>query len=534
MAKKSFFQGAVILGIAGIVIKILGAFFRIPLGNIIGGEGMGYYQIAYPVYVLFLTITTAGIPTAISKLVAERTAVNDHYEAHRVFRVSFLLLFVVGVVSSSILFFGAKPIVTMMGLPKAEYCMMAIAPALLVVALMAAYRGYFQGMQDMKPTAGSQIAEQFCRVAVGLSLSILLLGKGLPFAAAGASFGATAGAIGGLLWIVFIYMKKRRKIHKEISRGVRTFRESSGKILARIFIIAIPITIGTSIMPIMNAIDGMVVVRRLIGIGYSHPAASELYGQLSGFAAPLINLPQVLTQAIAMSLVPAIAVAFQKKDREFLNYNVDLGLRTAMIIAAPCAFGFFFLAHPIMYLLYPLKRASAEGAAVNLLILAFGVIFLALSQTLSAVLQGIGKQHLPVRNLFIGALIKLILTVWLTGIPSVNVHGAAVGTVAAYGVAALLNLCSVMKHTKAHLHFGMVFGKPFLSAFIMGLLAWGTHRVLQGFTGGTLATLAAVAVGGCAYVVMLLLSNGITSDEIRMLPKGKKIAAKLEKLQKKR
>ncbi|MEL7658285.1 MAG: oligosaccharide flippase family protein, partial [Bacillota bacterium] len=202
MAKKSFIQGAVILGIAGIIIKVMGAFFRIPLANMIGDKGMGYYQTAYPIYVLFLTLATAGIPIAISKMVSERVAVDHHYEAYRVFRVSFILLFSIGICSSAILFFGAGYIVNAIGNPGAKYAMMAIAPALLFVPIMAAYRGYFQGMQDMKPTATSQVVEQFFRVTAGLILAYLLLEKGRDFAAAGASFGATAGSITGLIAVM--------------------------------------------------------------------------------------------------------------------------------------------------------------------------------------------------------------------------------------------------------------------------------------------------------------------------------------------
>ena len=312
-------QGAVILGGAGIVIKIMGAFFRIPLGNLIGAEGMGYYQTAYPIYVLFLTLAVSGAPIAISKLVSERIAVGNHYEAHRVFRVSFVFLLAISIVSSSICFFGAGILVDAMGNSGSKYTMMAIAPALLFLPIAAAYRGYFQGMQDMGPTATSQIVEQFFRVVVGLFLAYFLIRFGKTYAAAGASFGATAGAAACIATMMAIYLKKKKTLAPFIEASTRESQESTKTILWNLLAIAVPVTIGAAIMPIMNTIDVTIVMRRLQATGWTLEQANAMYGQLTGMAAPLINLPQVLTMAVAMSLVPAVSSAFKQKDMEFLH-----------------------------------------------------------------------------------------------------------------------------------------------------------------------------------------------------------------------
>lgn len=523
MAKKSFIQGAVILGIAGIIIKVMGAFFRIPLANFIGDEGMGYYQTAYPIYVLFLTLATAGIPIAISKLVSERIAVDNYYEAYRVFRVSFILLFTIGVCSSAILFFGSDYIVNAIGNPGAKYAMMAIAPALLFVPIMAAYRGYFQGMQNMKPTATSQVVEQFFRVGTGLTLAYILVSRGREYAAAGASFGATAGAVAGLLAIMAVYFMKKHSMQGDVDRTFRGNGEKGSAILAKIFIIAVPVTIGAAIMPIMNTIDVGIVMRRLQETGWTEAAAIGLYGQLTGMAGPLINFPQVLTQAIAMSLVPAIAAAYKQRDMNFLAYNVKLGIRTSIIIGLPCALGLMTLAEPIMLLLYPMQKASAVSAAPCLFIMAFGVIFLSTVQTLSGVLQGLGKQMIPVVNLFIGALVKIILTYSLTGIDSINIKGAAIGTVAAYIVASALNIIAVKKYTGVKFDMMLTFVKPILSAMAMSACVWGSYRILYGFLGNSLSTLIAILIGALVYAAMLFKTKAITNEELRMLPKGNKL-----------
>ncbi len=530
MAKKSFMQGAVILGIAGIIIKIMGAFFRIPLANLIGDKGMGYYQTAYPIYVLFLTLATAGIPIAISKMVSERVAVEHHYEAYRVFRVSFVLLFTIGICSSSILFFGADYIVNAIGNPGAKYAMMAIAPALLFVPIMAAYRGYFQGMQNMKPTAVSQVVEQFFRVVVGLSLAYFLIQEGCEYAASGASFGATAGSITGLIAVMAIYFFRKNNLKEDIERSFRVNTEKGSEILAKIFMIAVPVTIGAAIMPIMNTIDVGIVMRRLQETGWTEEAANGLYGQLTGMAGPLINFPQVLTQAIAMSLVPAIAAAYKQKDMNFLNYNVRLGIRTAIMIGLPCALGLMTLSEPIMRLLYPMQKASAVSAAPCLFIMAFGVIFLSTVQTLTGVLQGLGKPLIPVMNLFVGAIVKVILTYTLTGIGSINVKGAAIGTVAAYIVASSLNILAVKKYTGVKFNIMLTYVKPVTSALVMSATVWMSYRILFGFFGNAFSTIIAVLVGVVVYCAMLFVTKSIKKEELKALPKGGKIINLMNKI----
>ena len=525
MAKKSFFKGAVILGIAGVIVKIFGAFFRIPLANIIGDTGMGYYQTAYPVYVLLLTLSTAGIPTAIARLVSERKTEENHREAYRIFKLSFGLLLGLGIVTSLLLFLGAPYIVRAMeGEPEAVYSMRAIAPALLFVPMMAAFRGYFQGLQDMTPTAVSQVVEQLFRVACGLSLALFLLPYGLKYAAAGASSGAAIGGVFGLMGILAIFLVKKKSIKKECEEAKEGPSESAKIILEKIVIIAVPVTIGAAIMPIMTNIDLAIVVRRLVDAGYTSAEANSLYGQLSGFATPLINLPQVMTQAIAMSLVPAIAAAHRSRDDGFLRYNTSFGIRTAMLIGMPCAVGLMVLSEPIMLLLYPAQKASAVSAAGCLFILAFGTIFLSLVQTLTGILQGIGKQLIPVASLAVGAVVKVIITYILTGIPSINVKGAAVGTAAAYLTASVFNLIAVRRYTGCRPDISLTYVKPAFSAAVMGVVVWVIHHLTSGLVGNAVSTMISVLCGVLVYAVLILVLKGITPEEIRMLPKGEKIS----------
>lgn len=525
--EHSFLKGAAILGAAGIVVKIIGAFFRIPLANIIGDEGMGYYQSAYPIYLILLVASTAGFPTAIAKMVSERTARGDAFGADRIFKLSFFILAAIGVATSSLLFFGARYYAeVLIKNPKAYHSTMAIAPALLFVPIMSSFRGYFQGLRDMRPTALSQIVEQLGRVVIGMSLAYVLLNRGLEIAAAGATFGAGAGALVSAFLMVLIYTRHRAGRLRKPAGPV----EPASAIIKDLLRIAIPITIGASVLPVMNSIDVGIVLRRLQDIGYSESAANGLYGQLTGMATPLMNLPQIVTAAIQISLVPAVSHMMARGEETLLGDTVRSALRVTLIVALPAAFGLVALSEPIMRLLYPLKIESAVSASTILSVLGFGIVFLSLFQTMTGILQGLGKPMVPVRNLFMGALLKVLLTYVLVGIPSLNVRGAAIGTVFGYALAAFLNGRHLKRRIGIPMPMASTAGKPFLSALVMAAAAFGAHRLMTPLTGGNLATVAAIGFGALIYGWMLINTGAIAAEDFELMPKGRRIYGLLEKM----
>ncbi|MEG1930744.1 MAG: polysaccharide biosynthesis protein, partial [Anaerovorax sp.] len=451
-------------------------------------------------------------------------------EAHRVFKVSFVLMLGLGVVASSVLFFWAKPIVEMLGNPGAYYAMVAIAPALLFVPIMAVFRGYFQGLQQMEPTAISQLVEQAVRVIVGLVLAVVLLSKGLEIAAAGASFGTSVGPIAGVLVLVVIYYIKRKKLLPNIMESRDVPKESSGHLLGTLAKIAIPITIGVSILPIMNIADVVIVMTKMQATGFTESQANALYGQLTGLAGPVINIPMALALSIALSIVPAIAAAKSINDTAFLDVNIKLGLRMAMVIGVPCTFGLMSLAKPIMLLLYPLQAESATSAAPCLFILAIGVTFLAVAQTMAGVLQGLGRPYVPVRSLMVGLVVKCVATYFLVGIPHLNVQGAAIGSAVAYGVIGIMNFMAVKRYTNTKFDLKLSVLKPVISGAVMCVCVLAAYYAFVGIIGNSLAAVIAICVGGLVYGMMLLKTKSIETNEIKLLPKGDKIIKLLEKL----
>lgn len=532
---NSFIKGAAILGIAGGIVKILGAIYRLPLANIIGSEGMGYYQTAYPLYTLLLTISTAGFPVAIAKLVSEKRALEDYNAAHRVFKVSLIGLLMLGILTSSFVFFASDNIVARLGNPNAYYSLIALVPALLFVPIMAAFRGFFQGHQSMAPTALSQIVEQFFRVISGLLLTYYLLDRGTAIAAGGASFGGSVGAIFGVLTMLFIYMYRRKHIKDEMKTSIITEEYKVKQIIKDLLIIAIPITIGSAIMPMMDSIDVVIVLNRLQSIGYSKAEANELYGNLKGMAQTLINLPQVFSMAIAISLVPAIASANAKRDKLEIEKTISSGIRMTLLIGLPAGIGLYVLADPIIALLYfnnPAETILSVGSLLKTL--SIGVVFLTLVQALSSVLQGLGKPMIPAINLFVGAGAKVVLSYVLTGMPSINISGAAISTVVAFVVAAVLDLIFVIKYSNVSISTKDVFVRPFLSAVGMGVAAFLSYEFLSVFLieagrSPKLATVAAILIAAVVYGILLILTGTITSQDLEFIPKGEKIKKKLDK-----
>jgi len=241
-------------------------------------------------------------------------------------------------------------------------------------------------------------------------------------------------------------------------------------------------------------------------------------------AGPLINLPQVVTQGIAISLVPTIVAAFKTNDKEFLHHNVTLSFKATMIVALPCTVGLAVLAEPVMTLLYFKRIDEAVSAAPSLFVLAFGVVFLASVQTLTGVLQGVEKQLIPVRNLFIGAVCKAVVTYVLTAVPSLNIKGAAIGTVCAYTVAAVLNVIAVRKYTDVRIRWAEVLGKPLLCSLVMGaaafLVFFALSHLNSGVSSDRIATLGGVAAGCIVYLVMIFVTRTVTETELALFPKG--------------
>lgn len=524
MSKDNFIKGAAILSIAGLIVKILGAVYRIPLTNLIGTEGIGYYQPAYGVYNLLLVVSLSGFPTAIAKMVSERRATSNYKGAYEVYKISRWGLFLIGLVSSVFVFIFARDLVTFLGFPGSYFSMLALVPALFAVPLLSAYRGFFQGMQNMVPIAFSQLIEQVFRVIVGLYLAYALVGRGLEEAAAGATFGASVGGVAALILIYIMFLFARKNIKKEIANSSGNKTENTWSIVKELLYIAIPITIGASIAPLMGIIDSYIVSNRLALIGYDSVQIADMYGELSGTAHTLINFPQVFSTAVAMSLVPAITYAYTRRDIKRLNKTANAGVKMSLIIGLPCGIGLLMLAEPIIAMLYSSIGPEKHASSGKLLeILAIGVIFLTLVQAFTAILQSVNKQFHPVKNLAVGLVVKVVISYILIAIPDINIRGAAISTTIAYFIVAILNWHDVKK-AKIKIDIIGVSSRTLLSTAAMAVSVAASFRLFTMILGSrNLATLGSIAVASAVYVVCLFLTGAITKEDLELIPKGEKL-----------
>ena len=513
-------KGATILVIAGIVSKIFGAIFRIPLTNMIGAEGQAYYSASYAVYNLLFVIATAGFPVAISRMVSSRIAEGDFINAHKSYKLAMKVSWALGIVSFLIMYFGAGAIADFYRNPGSAASMKAISVALLFTPLVASMRGYYQGRQNMIPTGVTEVIEQMVRVASGLTLAYMFYRTSLVNAAAGATFGASAGIMAAFLAMIIINARDkdtRRKLLEDSAVREETDRDRLKELLGFL----IPVTIGSAVMPIMFNIDAGMIPRRLLATGWDRVMADKLYGLMGGFCDPIINLPNIFIDAICISLMPAVTTAYTLRSKKDLDDNIKTGLKTMMIITYPCAIGLIVLAKPILTMLYYKKYDEAVMAVPALQILAVSIITLAIMRTFSTSLQGIGKMMLPVWNLLIGAGVKAVVSYILLGIPSVNINGAAFGSVLAYVTAGILNYRALKKYTDVSLDVKSIFIRPLIAALIMGAAAIVSYRLLFMITSSnSISTLISILIAAAVYFVTAFLTGAVTKDEIELIPKG--------------
>ncbi len=555
-AQKNFVKGAAILSSTGIFAKIFGMVYTIITTNVLQSIGMAPYMAAFPVYTFLLALSSAGLPVAISKMVSERIALGDHYAANLVFRKALKAMLLIGLVTSVLMMALSKPISLVLNIPHSDLTIMGIAPALFFVAVMSTYRGYFQGMMRMTPTAVSQIIEQLVKLGVGIALMYLLLPYGTEYGALGAILGITVSEVVSLAYLIFLYNRRKAKIKADIWRSsVTRLRQGIGK---KMFYLALPIIIGSCAMPLVQLADSTIITNTLmsmkhivlfgkeilidtavIGSDAAHEIVDSLYG-LTSYINPIINLPAVFSMALAMSLVPAISSSNASHDLSGVASKAGIGFKLSLLIALPCGAGLYLFSEPIISLLYTVKDPLGLGlfaeAGKLMSIMGISVFFLTILQTMTGVLQGLGKTYLPVINLFIGLAVKIAISIITIRIPEINIAGAFYGTAACYFIAALLDVICVIKHTRARISLLNTILKPLLAGAVMGaFLYFALPLVSSTGADGVLAyssikTLLAVFVAAAVYGFFMLLFRAVNKEDLKYFPGGRRIAAFAVKL----
>lgn len=514
MSRQSFLQGALVLAAAGLVSKLLGILYRIPFARLVGAEGMGLYQMAYPIYTMVLAVATAGFPVAISVLVSEKRVQGDLWGMRKVFRLSLFMLAVLGLIMSCVLFAAADFLSQrVLHDHRAVYALRFIAPAIFFAGIMSAFRGFFQGQGWMLPTALSQVSEQIIRVLTVLLAAWWLLPLGPEYAAAGATFGAVTGGAIGLLVLGVIYAGFSFP-RSPLFIPVKQPEDKITVILKRLFTLSFPIALGALVMPMIQTLDALLVPLRLQVAGCTMQEATELFGQLSGMAGTLVNLPGVITIALAMSLVPAVSAAAARQQYEVINGRLNAAIRLMLLFSLPAAVGFYVLGLPISHLLYGLSEAGWPLKA-----LAPAVLFLGLYQVTSATLQGLGRTGRPVFHLILAGGLKVCLNYFLVAEPALGIQGAGIATGAAFALAAALNLVSLQRLIGYQLPWRLILLKPVIAVTIMALTVYYLQGQIPSVpVRSEFLTLITILAGGLVYGIAILVLGELRSHELELVP----------------
>ena len=524
--KQNFVHGAAILTIGVVIMKILGAIYKIPLGSILGDFGYGIFIATYTVYNIFFTLSTAGMPVAISRLIAEADANGRTRQKEKTFKAAIITFAVIGIIFSSVMFFGNEWLAEhYLYKPEAALSVRAMSPAILLVCLVSAFRGYCQGNGNMIPTTIDEVLEVLFKVISGLIIAGLLVkaGRGLPEASAGAILGVSIGSAISLGYMI-IYKRKNYPSGKaEVNSDEKT--DSFGNIVKNILKIGIPISLGASIMAILTSLDPGICQSRLEAAGYSEYQAGVLYG-IYAKVQTLFNLPAAFMTPLTISIVPAVAAAIVKGNRDEASENSEDAMRIASVISMPMGVGLAVLSFPIVNVLYP---NSNEAGPKLLTIMGVCSFFVCLVLMENAILQASGKERLPMYAMVSGSIVKIIINYIIIANPAINIYGAPVGTLIGYLWMAVFDYIFIRKALGMKLRIVNVLGKPLLCSVIMGAVAWGAYSLLRiaiGISGKLqmlLCMVIAMILAVAVYLAATVLLRTITKKDLELIPGGSKV-----------
>ena len=553
-SRSTFFGGATILAAGIATVKIIGMLYKIPLVSVIGDAGYADFSNAYNIYSVLLTISTAGLPVALSKMVSEANTMGRRDQVHKVFRVALGAFLALGLISFFIMYFGAARLAGLMGDSMAADSIRVLSPAVVCVGCLAAFRGYAQGHGNMAPTAVSQIIEALCKLVIGLALAVYLMGLGRPEheGAAGAIAGVTVGTILALGYMVVSFALQRRREDPCLDRST----DSAGGILKTLLTIAIPITLTSSMVGIVTVIDSALVQSQLqkalltvpdswalyedfldfgplsaalaggadsaAALTAAEESSRSLYGNYAG-TLTIYNLPSSLMVAITASVIPAISAALARRSRKSARRIAAASLRMCAIAALPMGVGLLVLGEPIIRLLFRSLDPVLAGALLSTLGVAS--IFVCVMMVCNSILQAYGFINLPVVIMLLGGVVKIAVNYNLVVMPQVGIYGAPMGNVLCFGLVCVLDLIVVSRVIPGFPGLFSLFGKPVLAAAVMGGAVWGcyglTSRLIES---NTVCTLLSICVGGAVYLALIVLLRALTRDELALMPKGDKIA----------
>lgn len=547
MAKKKqskgggFLAQGIILASAGIITKIIGFIYRIPMLNFMGLDGQGYYDIAFQVYTIALTISSYSLPLAVSKLVSARMAKGERKNAYRVFKAAMLFAFVAGGLITLVVLLGADTIATnIMGAKLSSYALKVLAPGLLIVSIMGVLRGYFQGLGTMIPTALSQILEQIVNAVVSVVGAAMLLKYGesvaktqgnellaAAYSAAGGTLGTVAGALMGLVFLGFSYCAYK-SIQKKQLRMDRSKHTEDYKTIFKLLLLTIaPVILSTTVYNLSNVVDSAMFNKIMTAQGFSEKECVTLLGKLGQYYT-LFNVPLAVANALGSSMIPGLVRAYESHERKLVHNRIYMAARYTMLIAIPSAVGFFVLGEPIMNFIWP----SVDNSMQNMIwkIGAISLVFYSLSTITNAVLQGLNRMMKPVKNATVSLILHLVSLFIMMVVFKWGLYAVIVSKIVFSLSMCIMNSHDIREACGYVQERQRTFVIPGIAAGIMGIAAYLAHLVLDIFVGGRFATLVALFTAVIVYAVCLLKMGGLTEDELLSMPKGATLISICRKL----
>lgn len=532
--KDDFLMQGAILAIAGVITKIIGVVYRIPLTNILGDEGNGFYSYAFEVYALALLLSSLSLPTVVSKLVSARMAMRQRRNAFRVFICSLVFSVAIGAIFAIVIFFGADLISThIMESPLSAYALKVLAPGIFIVSILGVLRGYFQGLGTMVPTAVSQVIEQIVNAVVSLVGASILFGIGMKaaekqnndlmgpaYGAAGGTIGTIAGALFALFFLLFALFVYRGVIRRQVRTDKTRRQESYGRILKILLMTLVPVIFSTAIYNINQLLDMTIFNKIMAAQGFTEEKYMALLGIYSGKYNTLISVPLAMANGLAASVIPSMTGAVARNDRPQIHHKINQSIRYTMLIAIPCFVGFVVLASPIMVLLF---GDSSRTPALLLAVGAITLVFYCLSTVTNSILQGLDKISVPAKNAGISLVIHIVSLLIMLIVFKWNIY-ALVGSNIVFALCmCILNLRAIHKANGHRQEVEKTYVKPLLAAVIMGVVTYAVHLVLDLLIGGRIPTILSILVAVVVYAVSILKLGALSPEDIRDLPQGRKI-----------
>lgn len=501
--KNRLLSGAAVLAVGSIAAKLIGALYRIPLTNILGAEGMGMYQLVFPVYALFMTLSTAGIPTALSRIVAEKRACGE--DTKKYLASALIVLVCVSLTAAILIVSLSEYLAAWQGNADTAFGYIVIAPSVLLVGIIAGLRGWFQGEMYMVPTAVSNIIEQLVKLGVGIGLAVALAPRGIKASVCGALAGITASELIAVVYLLITYFVRGRGGGKE--KLLVSKKEARG-----VFNVAFPIALVAVLLPLSGFFDSMIIVNVLKWGGGSTAASTAAYGLLSGPVNSLINMPIVIIMSLAIAIVPAVSVSRVERDIDAIMTKSRLCVKLTYLIGIPGAFFIAVFAREILALLYPALSQSDLNTAANLLmIVSFNIVFISAMQIYVSLLQALDKTKFAILSLVIAIIVKIVLSIVLVRV--IGITGAAVASVA-MSVTALAGT-NLYFYRLTGMHLEKNISLNLLSGVIMALSVFGIKSVIAN-------RIAALCVGFVAaaavYVWLVMLLGVLDKKEISYMP----------------